>query len=647
MVLIESEQLVRAEEFFDKGELNQAYDMFKDLIKINRVDFGQKVYILFLMGLIRAYQQKAEEVIELGKNISLEAQKQNQDLPHFDGLFLMLLGFVGGDNIEKAPEILKKAENIVKSLSNVSKNDLILRESRISLIKAWIAFLTGKINLAEKEAENALDLLKEIEDTFEKVWAYLLLAQINIQIKSQFELSMEYSKKALSIAKNIRFNHYWIGYSYIGIATSYNIIYEYELNLKYHMKSLEIFKKIENNWYISNILNNIGLIYCEKGEYVLSLKYLEESLTLWEPYSFRIGAILDSLVYVALEMGDITRAQKYLNRLEERYYQKKEDVFRGILYHYNKAVMLKRSSRIRDIAKAEKLFKQIVQAENLFFDFKINAYVQLCDILLAEFRLSYDDEILDELNEHIPKLLTIAEESHSYLVFCETFILQAKLSLLNFDLKAARQFLTRAQQMAESKGITRLARKISYEHDKLIEQQSLWKKLKEANVPISERWELAGLSDQVKRMLKKGLSGEQDISDEEPVLLLIVSEGGVPFFSQSFKSNTSFEDHLFGGFFTTINNFVTEKFSEGLDRASFGKYTLLMNAFPPFFIYYIYKGQSYSAQKRITSFLSEIKNNEEIWVTFNKFYQMNRELEILDVPQLAALIKETFPLETS
>ena len=163
--------------------------------------------------------------------------------------------------------------------------------------------------------------------------------------------------------------------------------------------------------------------------------------------------------------------------------------------------------------------------------------------------------------------------------------------------------------------------------------------------PISERWKLAGLNEQMEIMMRKGLGDVPDISDEEPIFLLIVSEGGVPIFSQSFTSETSFQDHLFGGFFTTINSFITENFSEGLNRASFGKYTLLMNALSPFLMCYIYKGQSYSAQKRINSFLDKIKNNEDTWNSIKKYYEMNREIEMNDIPSLKLLIEDTFPLE--
>jgi tetratricopeptide (TPR) repeat protein len=643
----ELEQLTRAEKFFDAGNLDDAYSLLKNLMEDYELEFDKKVYIQYLSSLICVYQQKSEEVIEIGKDISSEAQKLKHDLFLIDGLYLILMGLIISDKFEKTSDILEEADAILKTISDISENDLKLRRSRIILIKAWIAFHTGKIKEAEKMIQTSLNLMKDLDDNLEKAWAYLLLAQIFIQIKSKFDLSMEYSEKALSIAKNIRFNDYWIGYSYIGIAVSYGLIYEYDLSLEYHKKSLEIFQKLDNKWYICVILNNMGLTYCEKGDYNLSMKYLEESLTLWEQYSLTIGALLDSLVYVALEMGDIYIAQKYFKRIEERYNQKKDDAFRKLLYQYNKAVLLKRSSRIRDMAKAEKLFKQIAQAENSFFDYRLYAYIHLCDMLLAEFRLNYENEVLKELEEFIPKLLSMAEETHSYLVFCETFILQAKLALLHLDLNSARRFLTQAQKIAESKGIKRLAIKISYEHDKLIEQMKLWNSLKDSETPISERWKLAGLNEQMEIMKRKGLGEVPDISDEKPIFLLIVSEGGVPILSQSFTSETSFQDHLFGGFFTTINSFITENFSEGLNRASFGKYTLLMNAFSPFLMCYIYKGQSYSAQKRINSFLNKIRTNKDTWSSIKKYYEMNREIEMNDIPGLKMLIEETFPLEIS
>ncbi|MFX1234258.1 MAG: hypothetical protein ACFFBY_06805, partial [Promethearchaeota archaeon] len=261
---------------------------------------------------------------------------------------------------------------------------------------------------------------------------------------------------------------------------------------------------------------------------------------------------------------------------------------------------------------------------------------------LSEYHINKSADVIHELNTYISRLLTIAEESHSYLIFCEVFILQAKLALLDFDLNAARRFLIQAQKIAESYGIKRLAIKISHEHDNLIKQIKFWENLKESNASLSERWELAGLNKQLENMVKKKGIEAQELVDEEPVFLLIVSEGGVPYFSYSFITDKEFEDHLLGGFFTAINSFIHESFSEGLDRASFGKHTLLMDSISPFLMCYVYKGQSYLAQKRIKAFVHELKSTREMWVTFEKFYQSNRKIQISDIPSLEVLIKEIF-----
>ncbi|MFX1281419.1 MAG: hypothetical protein ACFFA3_18875 [Promethearchaeota archaeon] len=52
-----------------------------------------------------------------------------------------------------------------------------------------------------------------------------------------------------------------------------------------------------------------------------------------------------------------------------------------------------------------------------------------------------------------------------------------------------------------------------------------------------------------------------------------------------------------------------------------------MNALEPLFICYIFKGQSYLAQKRIGVFADKIQSDQEIWQVFEKFYQMNQKIE--------------------
>ena len=637
----ELKELTRAEQLFDDGKLDEALELFNDWSQFEGLNSQQKGYYQFLKGLILIYQNKSEEVIELGKRIFREGQKLKNNLQSFDGFFFIIAGLCLANKFDEALKKIEKTEALLRLLSRLSKNILNQRKARISVLKAWINLNTGNIDLAEKCLEGALGLQKELGNTFEIVWANILMAQIMLRVKIRSDLAMEYTKKALSMAKEISFNHYWIAMNYFYFGRIYADFGEFDVSLKHFMKSLNLFKRTKNTFWIATALNSIGGVYGIIGDYDLSLNYCEEALVLYEIQSMGVEVCLDNLIDATLDKGDIERAQKYFDRLENLNNQKKNSQIK-LFYQFNKAIMLKRSSRIRDKAKAEELFKQVIETKTVHNEVIRDSLVYLCDLLLAEFRMTNDIEVLKELNHYIAQLLTIAENLHSYRVFCETFILQAKLALLNLDVKAARRFLTQAQKIAESYGIKRLAMKISYEHDELLKQINMWEKLKSSDSPLSERWELAGLSDQMQNMVKKQMSEVPKISDEEPVLLLILSEGGVPFFSHSFIEDKSFKSHLFGGFLTTIDYFIREMFSEGLDRAVFGDYTLLMKSLPPFFISYIFKGDSYYALQKLDYFNEHIRKEDYIREKLLRYFQVNQSIQLKDIPLLDSLITETF-----
>ena len=637
----ELKQLTRAEQLFDAGNLDEALELLNDQSQFEELNFEQKDHYNFLKGQILSYQTKIKELIYLGGQIYKEGQNRNEYLQSFDGLYFILTGLVFAFKFDEAFKRIEEAEVLLRLIPNRSKPILIQREVRMSLLKAWINLEVGNIDLAEKCLEQSLGLEKELGNTFEIVWVYSLMSRIMFRAKSRYNLAIEYSKKALSLAKKIKFNHFWIALNNLYFGRIYQAIGELNTSLKYSMKSLAIFKEIKSNWFIAEINKIIGEVYIEIGDYDIALKYLEESLSIFENLPSEIVLSLSNLIEVALEKGDMELAQKYYNRLENLYNQKKDGSI-VLFYQLSKALILKRSSRIRDKAKAEELLKQVIEIKTIWSYATINALVHLCDILLSEFRINNNSEVLDEINQYINKLLAIAEKSHSYKVFCETFLLQAKLALLNLDVKAARRFLIQAQKIAESYGIKRLAMKISNQHDELLRQLNKWENLKESEASFSERWKLAGLKDQIENMVKKRMTEVPELSDEKPVLLLIVSEGGRPLFSQSFIEDKSFESHLFGGFITTIDYFIREMFSEGLDRAIFGDYTLLMKSTPPFFISYVFKGNSYSAHQKINYFVEHIQKEDDLWQNLLKSFQINQTLHLKDIPLLESLVTKTF-----
>jgi len=640
----ELNQLSRSEELFNYGNLEGALEILNDESHFERLSLQQKSHFQFLKGLILLYLNKGEDLIRLGETIYKEGQECNDNLRSFDGLYFIVTGLAIAGKFEEAFNFFKEIESELKSISNVSKEIITQRKVRLSVSKAFVCLHGGKVDLVEKFLVWILDSQEKFDKSFEIVWANLLMASYLLRVKSKFDLCRDHIKKALSLAKEIKFNHFWIALCYLYFGGYYVSIGEMDKSLKYNIKGLELFKKIKSNFNTALLLNNIGNLYGEMGEYELAVEHLEESINLLEQFPqgvFSIEGSISSLITLAAEQGDNERAQRYFHRLKYIYKHKKNKRI-SIDYKFNKALILKASSRIRDKAKAEELFKELIETDTIAFDLIIKAHIHLCDILLMEYRINNDGEIFAELNHYIANLLTIAEKQHSHLVFCETFILQARLALLNFDIKSARLFLSQAQKIAESYNMKRLAMKISFEHDKLLKQLDMWENLKESKATFSERWRYAGLNEQMENMVKRHMIEVPKISDEEPVLLIIISEGGINIFSQLFIENRAIESQILSGFLTTIDYFIREMFSEGLDRAIFGDHTLVMKSISPFYVVYTFKGDSYYALKRVNYFIEKVQTEGDIWQKMLKYCHKNQMIHSKDIPLLDSLIIDTF-----
>jgi tetratricopeptide (TPR) repeat protein len=301
----ELNQLTRAEQLFDAGRLDEALEILNDWIQFERLNSQQKSYYQFLKGLILLYQNKSKEVVKLGEEIFKEGQKLNDNLRSFDGLIFIIWGLGQAIKLDKTFKKIEKAEAALRLISNISKKTLIQREVRLSVLKGWINFYMGNIDLAEKCFKRTLSYQKVLGNIFEIVWANLIMAWIMWGVKSRYDLAIEYTKTAMSVAKEIKFNHFWIAFCDVGFGKIYKSIGEFNICLKHYMKSLTIYKEIKNDWFTSAVLNNIGITYTEIGDYDLALDYLEEGLKFRARDPIWIENCFGNIISAALKKGDI------------------------------------------------------------------------------------------------------------------------------------------------------------------------------------------------------------------------------------------------------------------------------------------------------------------------------------------------------
>ena len=675
-------ELNRAKKLIDKC----MYEEADQILKRFEEKRGNTLHDIVLCNLLKcellSIRGSNEEVIKLAEQTYKESLGLGKNLLSVDILQIMAFAVLRLYQTDKAQNIIKQGDKMLKTLTQKLPAEYKQREAQLAYLKGWAYEQKTKPDPAIKQFELSVSLRKELDDKKEIARSLVGLAHVFIFRKGNYDRGLIYLKQSLAFAEESGHKS-TIGYCLYYMADLYSLKGELDQSIMLYKRSLTISNDLNDKFMITRILNTLGEVNAIRGEINQSIRFYEQSLELSKEYNFKIlmtsafhglsesyrmkgdleralecieqsmglsrelGDLrilaykYNSLIQILIEIGDLERARISLRDLEQLNNQLK-DKPTNLMYLFDKALLLKTSSRALNRGKAEEILKQLLQNKDSSIEGKIRALVNLCELLLTELRISNDIEVLDELNQFISQLLELAEKSNSYWILCETYLIQAKVALMTFDTNEARRFLTRAQEIAEKYGLNLIAMKISNEHDELLKQLEIWEKLKESNAPLAERMELSRLNEQMDNMLRKRVTEPEEIKEEESVVILIISTGGTPIFSQSFAEGWSFKDHLFGGFLSAINSFSGEIFSQGLDRAIFGEYTILMNAISPFIVCYLFKGQSFLAQQRMKQFIDTLQTNKKMWESIKKYYQAHRLIQEEDIPSLDLLVNKVF-----
>jgi tetratricopeptide (TPR) repeat protein len=501
---------------------------------------------------------------------------------------------------------------------------------------------TGDYDTSLNYGQKCLKIFEELNNQ-EGIANGLFLVGLAYNYKGKFNHAIDFLKQSLSIDEIVPRTkvevlyilgvvHFWKG--------------ELDDALKNCENSLKIADELDLKIFIALNLTQIGAIYQFKGETERAKDIFERSLLIAEEHEFTlaIGISLGSLTRIAIDTEDtLEDAKKYNERLRVFSEKYKTDRYLNHMYLFGKAIIILSSgARTQERAEAELILNQIVKEKISNPIPHIYAIISLCEFLIEELKMSNDIRVLDEINPLVNRLLNITEKTHSYIWLVRSKLVQSKLALIQMEFKESKILISQAQQIAESHDLQIYAQVISNEHDQLLEQQDMWEHLKKTKAPMTDRINLASFDGVIAQLQGRTSIDTEELVDEQSILLMIISEGGVLVFSYPFSDEWKFDDELFGGFLTAFNSISDEIFSEGLDRVKFGKQTVLMENVANFSFCYLFKGQTYPAKQKFDEFIKRIQNNSSIFQTLEKYYKTNQVAELADIPSIEPLIQEIF-----
>lgn len=639
---MEIEEIKKTKELFEKGKFKDVLNILKKIRNIEGLPDLETLQYNLLKSSVYLRLRFDKKCLKYGKLAYQQAQKLKFNFLSIDALLNIAWSLFWLGKLEKAFELIFKVEVKMRNIENITKFRFERRKAFLFFIKAVGSWFQAD-EKGFKYAKKSLSIRKKLGIKHEIVESLSILAGLSTYFTEDLDTSLAILNECHNLALEI--NHPW---AKTFNQKNYGDIYHFKGDLKkaliYYKNGIKEFEKNGNFLPAVSTMGVVGKVYREMGDIDQCCSYLLHSYDISKMTNneWLKSRIITDLIEILVIRGNIQKAEKYLEKLKSIYDQESHNERIRNSYLISKALILKSVKRFQSQAKAQEIFNSIIKDKTTENEILITALLNQCELLLDELNLTKKDEIIDEINLLVDELLKWADRFKSYWILSETLVLRARLALLKFNLTNARRLLTKAQKIAEKYQMHWLAAKISYDHDSLLQELDIWKELKDSESPLVERLNYSNLNEQISYMIQKSRIKAPEIKNEKPIMILIISEGGNPIFTHLFVHETTLESHILGGFLTTFDYFIKELFSEGLDRAIFGDYTLIMNFISPFYITYLFKGESYFAIQRMRNFTRKLFKKNDVWKDLLNHYKKNKTIKSEEIPYLDSLLKNIF-----
>ncbi|MHA1585672.1 MAG: hypothetical protein ACTSWL_10485 [Promethearchaeota archaeon] len=598
-----------------KGNYQEAYKIFLQIESKYKNQFIIPISLLKIKAEILCGKGDFQESIELANQVYGANMAKNMILDAIDGMEIVIkANFRIGEHqhgLKLIEKCMKIAEN-VKQTDLEEKREIKIRIANLHFQKSRYLWQGGNNEESLKYAQTALKEFQELGNNYKISRCYLaigvVLAEQGKLLKSLENLQRaEILQKKNGNLEGLAMNCNNMGWIYTQLG---------DLNraILFLQRGKEIYDQLHNKLSSRFMLGNIGAILKQQAKFKEAIKYLTESLEMGDELGnpYEVSLFLFDIYTISIEQNQMKKSNYYLERL--RALTQKEKQIK-ILYRYQvaQALMFKANSSTEMRYKAIFLLRKLSQKKDMEHELLIEVLINLSDLLLTELRISNDLSILDEIEELIKRLLDIGEREQSYLLLTQTYFLLAKFRFMTLKFDEARNTLTKAQEIAEKYGLTNLAIIISQEHDKMLDQQIKLKDIKAKPENIEERIELAQIDTQMQYMFHQGMVEQIEPDAETPIYLSIIHQDGPNLYNKEFNPEFHFDSQLLGGLISAFTSFTDLLFKESFDRAKIGHFTVLLKQAASVLFCYVYKGESYLAQKKLSKFIKEIQYNTQTW----------------------------------
>ena len=452
-------------------------------------------------------------------------------------------------NYERVFELLQIEKSKSSPVTPISLAELYYFECRTyerigKWKKAWEIYLESNEKLCNNiNCDPRVKLIILATKTY-LLWRLSKLDEGILVIEENKKFLIEIESKIEDLKDNFAIEN-WLGLYYIIISNFYLQLGILNIAWDLNEKSYKFYSKINYELYIGKIMANFGEIHLLRGEINQSLEKYQKSVELStktnDPITsiegfFNIGQIYYFLSNTETALEYYQKAIKISESLNNYYYEARINYQVLILYYnlsenekvheiVNKlkklnelapdnkyidqltiiamAVDLLLNESFKNIVKAQELLTTIYEGPVINFELYFFVMVLLTEIRLLEYKIFDNKTILDEINDLIDRMFSLATKNESTRLIIESIVLQAKIEIISGNLENADTLFNQAKLKAIEKNLNILLEKIKKEHQLFKQQAKKWKKMLNENATSHERLQYAELKSYIQELKKE------------------------------------------------------------------------------------------------------------------------------------------------
>lgn len=495
-------ELKELKQLYGLGEFNQVFQLASGLqskndIKITEQTLTDELVDLLYLKLSSKFKLNyTDEVLsEVNKYLTFTNLTALAKLKFF---VIKLQALTDNGTFNDALEIIRQADLELDNIKKLDSDDELLIALYLHS-KGSLFFYRGELDQAIYNFKKALLIRENYHDTqgtsdtinnmgmvYQSLGEFEMATKcylecISLDQSLNFEKGISYSLNNLGfISLQIgeieeAYNYFIQTYNLVRKISEISPITENQSEIDYNLVEI-ILKNIEDNKFIGELFCNLGNTLYKLENIEQSLYYYTKALYVYQKTNnvTLLSDLFVQLITINLDINKFDQVKIYLDMLdkinasESKTIQLRSNFVHALVDNTTKM-------RFEGKYKALKAFNEIINNEIIDWNISIKTMTILSELLVEEFMIFENPEIVIEAKSIIDKMHTIAKDKKSYSLLVETYILKTKFAVIEGNLDKGLLYLDQAYFTSIEKNLATLTTKVKNEHAKLEADYQSWK----------------------------------------------------------------------------------------------------------------------------------------------------------------------------